>query len=196
MEIPKSFRPDKSLKGTMKRLLSEGISLPSDDTKLYNYIKKVYEGDEERNVVVLYGDFLTDRYESSIEIKERLSKEYDLHHTMIFPVDTQGSLDFIFNRQNEIFNEYNKGMKIYVDIVAPDKLNVMTQRHLITILAEYQFRKNIVFVLHSHVNLMKVDSEVFTYEDKVYRRRGMTPLINGLEEQILKQGITFEVCQP
>lgn len=199
MKLPKTFVPDKDLEKVTEKFLSDDFNAGINkfpDTRLYEHVKNVYEGVEDRNVVVLYGDFHSSRFATSEKTKELLEKEYDLHYTLVFPIDVMASLKYITEKQREIFDKVHKGKKVYVDVLTPDKLDVMTQRHLITMLEDHQARNNAVFVFNSCLNLMGVDSEIFTYADQIYQERGVKPLIDGLKEQIIKQGITLELPYP
>ncbi len=90
MKIPKVFVPEKDLTKKINKYLEEKVMAYNDlqQTLLYDHIKKVYEGFDHHNIVLLYGPPGTGKTFTSNKTKEALSKEYNIFYIYLPPGDS------------------------------------------------------------------------------------------------------------
>lgn len=148
MKIPQIFIPDKDLTNKINNYLEEKPSL-------YDYIKRVYEGLENKNIFLLYGPPATGKTFTSNKTKEALSKEYNISHINLQPIDAVDAYMATKSKyskeiEDKIILGLSANKKVYVDIVSIEKFAQSAQEALDSILMGYKNNKNIVFVLESY----------------------------------------------
>jgi len=155
MKVPKTFIPEKDLTNKVQALLVEKPSSLYDHVKtssLYDHVKKVYEGIESKNIILLYGPPGAGKTFTSKKTKEELSKEYDICNIYLPPVDsvlTFTKEEYSQEIEREIISALSSNKKVYIDISYIETFSKPAQEAIDTIFTKYKHNDSIVFVLES-----------------------------------------------